>query len=173
VLSSGGVSGSVAEAPPIDRQRQQIIAGIALVVLGLAFWGLGGLGHTGIFLLVGGLFLAAYLYRREFGFLVPACLMLGLGLGLVTGGWLDELGQPSLLGLGTGFVAITLVGAIYERRWRWWPLAPGAGLVVLGLPRSQELFRTTFSHWPWLLVVLGVAIVIAALLRPGTGSVKS
>jgi hypothetical protein len=153
--------------------RQQAIAGVALIALGLALYFLRDLGYSLAFFLVGGGFLVAYFYRKEFAFLVPGCIILGLGLG--------SLGADSLLSfdasmpfwLGCGFIAITAIALLYQRVFTWWPLIPGAILILLGLPDAQRIMQQIFDNWQLILVAIGVLIVIRAFARPkrptGTG----
>ena len=99
-------------------QRQQIFAGLAMIVLGLGLYALkyfDQIGRSAIFFLVGGALLTAYFYRREFGFLIPGCLLLGLAGASFGRRSLFADGQSTLLGLGFGFVGIAVIGLIYER----------------------------------------------------------
>jgi len=154
-----------------DKRRRRVIAGLTLIVLGLALYALDlveGLGQAAVFFLVGGAFLAAYLARREYGFLVPAGILLGLGVGKVGQDTvLAFADKPIPFGLGCGFIAIWLIALLYERRSQWWPLIPGTVLILVGLPDTDELFGYLFGHWPLLLVVAGVIVLLIALLSPG------
>lgn len=145
------------------QKRQQLYSGTALIVLGLTLYFLrsfDGLGRSAIFLLVGGAFLAAYFYRREFGLLVPACLTSGLGVGMLgEGAFLDGY-NSKLVGLGLGFVAITLIALLYQRRFHAWPLIPGVVLFLLGVP---DAFDYALTNWPLILVALGVLILVRAI----------
>jgi len=151
------------------KRRQNIAAGATLIVLGLALFALDrfdGLGRTAVFFVLGAGFLAAYLARREYGFLVPAGVMLGLGLGRAGRGSLLEFSDnPVWLGLGCGFLAIWLIELIYRRRNQWWPLIPGTVLILVGLPDTDELFEYLLDNWPLLLVAAGVLLLIVAF-RP-------
>jgi len=148
------------------RQKQQAIAGLALIVLGLALYYLEALGPRAIFVLVGGVFLVAYLWRREFGFLVPGCILLGVGAGSL-GQRAPGVELSSGLALGLGFVAITVVGLAYERRLRWWPLVPGAALILVGLGVAPELLDAFRRHWPLALVAAGALVLAGALFGKG------
>jgi hypothetical protein len=148
-----------------QQQRQRAIAGFALVVLGLALYYLENLGHSLVLFLVGGGFLVFYFYRREFGLLIPGCIILSLGLGSIGSFAFPDFTQG--LALGLGFMAITVVALIYERRFVWWPLIPGAVLVLLNLPRGRELVRTVLDNWQLGLVVVGVIVLVSAFVRPG------
>jgi hypothetical protein len=149
-----------------QKQRQQAIAGIAMILLGLGLFYMQDLGNSVVFFLVGGGFLVGYLYRRESGFLIPACIILSLGVANL-GRWIDH-DISRMLVLGLGFVSFTVVTLVYERRFTWWPLIPGGSLVLLGLPRSRELTSVVLDNWQLLLVAAGVLVFIGAFFRPGS-----
>jgi hypothetical protein len=140
-----------------------MIAGAALIVIGLLlFWAERieeGISQGALFFLIGSVFLGAYLYRREYGFLIPACILLGLGFWQVASRALD-VRSPLYLGLGCGFVAIFVVARVYEKRSDWWPLIPGGILLVMAFGDLGDLFEYFFEHWPLALVVIGVLIVL-------------
>jgi hypothetical protein len=151
------------------RRRQRIVAGLTLIVLGLALYALQkfeGIGQATIFFLVGGAFLAAYFARREYGFLIPGCILLGLGAGSIGHDSFFFFGDSTLLGLGCGFVAIFLIALVYQRRTSWWPLIPGSVLLLVGLPDTERVFEILFDNWPLILVVIGLLILIGAVARP-------
>ena len=143
-----------------EQRRRQVYSGLALIALGLALWTVqrfDGLERSAIFFLVGGIFLAGYLYRREFGLLIPAGIICGVGVGM--------LGSvPMLVGIGVGFVGITVVSLVYERRFEGWPLIPGAILILVGM-REVELLEYVFDNWPLILVIIGVLILFGAIGR--------
>ena len=149
-----------------QQQRQKMIAGIALVILGLALYYLEDLGHSLVFFLVGGGFLVVYFYRRDFGMLVPGCIILSLGLGGVGSSAFPDFTKGMALGLG--FMAITVVALFYEKRLVWWPLIPGGVLFLLNLPRGRELVRKILDNWQLGLVVVGLIIFISAFVKPGS-----
>lgn len=149
-------------------RRQRVTAGIALIVLGLGLYWLHrveGIGEAAVFFLVGGAFLAAYLYNRTYGFLVPAGIMLGIGAGTVGAESLLDFGRPQFLGLGFGFILIFLIALLYERRSHWWPLIPGTVLILLGLPDADRIFSYLYRNWPLILVIAGALILLTALGR--------
>jgi drug/metabolite transporter (DMT)-like permease len=144
-------------------------AGLTLIVIGLALYALErieGVGRSAVLLVLGALFLAAYLSRRRYGFLVPAGILLGLGVGSIwEPRWLD-IGDPTVLGLGAGFVAIFLIALLVERRSHWWPLIPGGILILVGLPETEKLMQYLFANWPLILVAVGGIILLSSLGRP-------
>ena len=150
------------------QQRGRVAAGLALILLGAALYILernAGLDAAAVFFLIGGAFLAGYLYRREFGLLIPAGVLLGLGAGTLLEQTRFNYGQPTLWGLGLGFVCIYLIGLVYERKGRWWPLIPGGVLILLGLPRVGNVIDFLFANWPLILVLVGVMILIGSFRR--------
>ncbi|HXV76066.1 MAG TPA: hypothetical protein VD788_07055 [Candidatus Polarisedimenticolaceae bacterium] len=152
---------------PPDRQR--LISGMTLILLGAGLFWLHrseGIGEAAVFFIVGGSFLAAYLYRRNYGLLVPAGILLGLGAGVVGRDSLFAFGQARLLGLGFGFVAIFVIALAYERKTAWWPLIPGAALILLGIPDTEKIFDFLHRNWPLLLVVAGVLVLFGAFGKP-------
>jgi len=154
----------------LSKRRQRLIAGLTLILLGLALFALDrieGLGQAAVFFLVGGAFLAAYLARREYGFLIPAGVLLGLGLGKIgRHGLLGFADNPLPFGLGCGFVSIWVIALLYQRRSPWWPLIPGAILILVGLPDTEVWLQAVRDNWPLLLVVAGVIVLLAGLLGP-------
>ena len=153
-----------------QQKRLQIYSGAALIVLGLALYFLRsfeGLGLSAIFFLVGGAFFAVYFYRREFGLLVPACLTCGLGAGILGEDTFFQGYHSTLVGLGTGFVAITLIALLYQARFHAWPLFPGVILILLGIPDTDRILLYALSNWPLILVALGVLIVVRAISQRG------
>jgi hypothetical protein len=152
-----------------QEKRQRLIAGFAVIGMGLALWVLQryeAIGPSAFFFLIGGAFMAAYLARKEYGFLIPACILLGLGAGSIGAGSFFGFGDATWLGLGFGFVAIFLIALLYERKSHWWPLIPGAALILLGLDRTREVFAFLYENWPLALVLVGVLILLGAFGKP-------
>ena len=138
-------------------------AGLILIGVGLGFFFLqrwqGG-GST-IVLLLGAAFLVAYLLRRAFGFLVPAGILLGLGLGgLIDAPFLDD---ESTFGLGCGFVFIYLVAVSVERKAHWWPLIPGVILILVGFNDMRSVTSFLLDYWPLALVAIGLLLGFGVL----------
>lgn len=152
-----------------QEKRQRLIAGSAVIGMGLGLWvlqRLEAIGPSAFFFLIGGAFMAAYLARKEYGFLIPACILLGLGAGSIGGDSFLSFGDAMWLGLGFGFVAIFLIALLYERKSHWWPLIPGAALILLGLDRTREAFDFLYENWPLALVLVGVLILLGAFGKP-------
>ncbi len=148
----------------------QIAAGLALIVLGGVLLALerldaGAHGHL-LFILIGGVFVAGYLYRRAFGLLIPGALLLGIGGGLA----FEELdsrsfgdGENVALGLGAGFILIYVASMLYERRNRWWPLIPGGVLVIASLPEFVWM-EDVLDFWPVAVMAVGVLLLVRVIL---------
>jgi hypothetical protein len=150
------------------HKRQRITAGLVLIGLGLALFAMNKVGNIGpwaIFFVVGGAFLAAYFYQREYGFLIPACILMGLGAGNV-GKNVFDFDISGQMGLGLGFVAIFVIAFLYERRTHWWPLVPGAILIATSLTRFSDFVEFMVDNWPLALVILGILIMLGAFGRP-------
>ena len=85
-----------------------------------------------LFLVLGGAFAAAYwLGYRQFVYLVPAAILIGVGVGLLIPALFDtgSLSAPIFLGaLAAAFGAVTVLAP--ERRW---PLIPMILLAIIGI----------------------------------------
>lgn len=154
-------------------RRQRLATGVVLIAAGLVLFALQesrGLGEATVFLVLGAAFLAAYAYRRAYGLLVPAGVMLGLALGSLAAQPLSTWGDPGRLGLGLGFLSIWGIGKLYQGESHWWPVIPGGILILTALPATRRLFDYLFDHWPLLLVAIGAVLVAAALRTGRSGS---
>lgn len=157
---------------PDSGVGRQLTAGLVLIAVGVAlylFKRLEGLGEEVVLVVLGVAFLAAYFTRREYGFLVPGGILTGLGGAAVAREAFDRGGDVWQLGLGCGFVAIWVIGRLYEGRAHWWPLIPGGILILVGLPRTAWIMRSLAENWPLILVVVGVGVVLSAVLRRPAG----
>lgn len=145
-------------------KRAQLIPGLILIVLGVVFllmqyFDLG----PGLFLtLLGLVFLVPYALTRTYGLLIPGCILVGLGVGmLIERGARTEL---TVLGLGLSFIAIYAIHLIVTRASHWWPLIPGGILIVIGIadtiPQGQVLLE---KGWPLILIGIGLAVLFSAL----------
>lgn len=139
-------------------------AGMILIGVGLGFFFLQrwqGAGTSTILLLIGAAFLVAYLLRRAYGLLVPAGILLGLGLGgLLEARFLDD---EAVFGLGCGFVFIYVVALLVERNSHWWPLIPGVILILVGVNDMRSVTELVFDYWPLALVAVGLLLVFGVL----------
>lgn len=151
--------------PTQDRAR--IIAGAVLILLGIAFFVMNfveGLGQAVVLFGIGALLVAAYFYTRTYGFLIPGCILIGLGLGQLGEATLISFSGFSALSLGVGFIAIYLIDWLYRGGTHWWSLIPGGILVVTSLASASETIQVLLSRgWPLILVVIGLLILVGAL----------
>lgn len=157
------------EAIKQRRDNAAVTFGAVLVVVGAVL--LGGqvndvVAAAGPALWLGLGFLTWWAFSGNYGLLVPAGVLTGLGVGLM----LAEVGfygNPVALGLGVGFLAIYALDALRRRRASsWWPLVPGAVLVLAGLLQNTSGWDSLGElGWPLLLIVVGIIIIGGALAR--------
>lgn len=173
--STASTSTGPPEPPPAPEEDSgptlagQVAAGVALIVLGavlLALERTGGSPDHLFLILVGGVFAAGYFYKKAFGLLIPGGILIGLGSGLAY----DDLYSSSFVdaesaafGLGVGFLLIYVVSLLYERVNRWWPLIPGAVLVVAGFP-EWEWADQILDFWPVAVMAIGLFLLFRAVV---------
>ncbi len=152
-------------------QRDEMVFAVVLIIVGLIglatqVWqpseDLGGW----IVVLIGLGFIGAFLYTRQYGYLVPGGIMTGLGAGIVISQaitWTTDEGEGGtiVLGLGLGFIAIWLIaGLLNVARNHWWPLVPGGILAVVG---SALLVGGTavdlLDYWGIAIIAVGLVIL--------------
>ena len=154
-----------------DRKSRRLSAGLILIVIGLGLYlidRLEGIGEEAVLLIVGTAFLIAYFVRKNYGLLIPGCVLLGLGIGSVGRDSFLAFGESTMLGLGSGFIAIYVIARLNEGKSHWWPLIPGGVMLVMAIPRTQHLFAYVWDHWQLILVLIGVLILVGAF-RGGQG----
>ncbi len=144
-------------------QMNQILPGLILIALGILFL-LGRTALSGAVFLggLGAIFIIAYFGTRKYGWLIPGCILAGLGVGELMG-W-------SSLGLGLGFIAIFVVDLIVRGKSHWWPLIPG---VIISLDALNSRAGAVLApiqglinnFWPVLLIVIGVLLLFPNLRR--------
>ena len=136
-------------------------------------------------LLIGLIFLAAFLPKREYGFLIPGCIVSGVGVGVILAGVVDDpwSGAVVLLSIAGGFIAIWVVSVLIRRvdqGWPrgssrdaaqalWWPLIPGGILALIGLiVLVEDGFESDLLRWwPLLLIGAGIIVLLSARSRRG------
>lgn len=139
-----------------------MVVGVGLLVLQL----LEGVGQGGWLLFLGALFIAGYVYRRTYGFLVAGGILLGVGLGQVGEAVLDLGSGVGSVGIGLGFIAIYLIDRANRRSAPWWPLIPGGILVVTGLGDIGEPLSGVMDYlWPVVLILIGLALLFGMSRR--------
>jgi hypothetical protein len=118
-----------------------------------------------IVLIIGLGLLAAFTYTRQYGYLVPGGIMTGLGAGIIASESItltgEETGGVIVLGLGLGFLAIWLIGAIvHVAQHHWWPIIPGGILALVGgalLVGGQAV--QLLDYWGIILVAIGLFVL--------------
>lgn len=153
------------------KTRSRVATGVMLIVLGLGLYGMQfveGAGESVVLCLLGGLFVAGYLFTRGYALLVVGAIVFGLGIGSFGERELWFYGEFSKIGLGVGFVLIYVIQLLYERRSHWWPLIPGGVMLLLGFNawRNFRLFLFSEGGWPLILVIVGGLILLGAFRRP-------
>lgn len=143
------------------------LPGVILIVVGVTLFAvqLLHLDADVIVLVIGLVFAIAYAGSRRYGLLIPAGILTGLGAGIL----LDDfgvMGEPVVLGLGLGFLAIygaDLITSGARAPGRWWPLIPGAILTVIAGAESTfgaEGARVIQQGWPILLIAVGAWLLL-------------
>lgn len=120
-------------------------------------------------------FLVWGFYTRRFGFTIPGCILLGLGIPLLLSQAISGLedtgdGAVFVLGLAFGFAAISVIAPFFKERRAWWPLIPGGILGIVGASmlfgdRGLEILRALNFVWPIALVLIGVYLLFSPRLR--------
>ncbi len=165
------MSDRVTERP--ERDRGPLLAGLALFAVGASFLLMEftqGLGTATILVLMGAAFIIAYFDLHSDGLLVAGCVLLGLGVGSLvdTSGW--GFGSLTTAGIGAGFLAIFLIDLLYRRSARWWPLAPGAALLITGAAQQFPSAQAALTLvWPAALVLGGLGLVAITFTSRGDG----
>jgi len=164
----------IRSGPPSARRtgldRGQVIGGVVLITIGVLLLLARGVEDVGRFIPLGiaAVLLAAFVVTRQYGFLVPAGVLAGVGSGivLVSEDPTGTRGPLFLVALGLGFVSIWVLGSLFRLpENHWWPLIPGGILLAVGAltfagPEPQRLL----DYWPLLLVGAGVLVLAQAYL---------
>ncbi len=174
--SSAQLPGPSAESAPAEHSsRRRIAAGVALVAIGLVAL-LAQLTDWSILSWIilptlAVIFLVWGLVTRNFGLIIPAGILGGLGLGMITMvGPLSDLFagmQPGvfMLCFAAGWGFITLLSPITGDRVHWWPLIPGAviglvGLFLLGGGFSWAIMELMGYAWALILIGIGAYLLL-------------
>lgn len=168
----------------IPANRNALIGGLILIFGGaLALvgqvvpdsWGLG----FGLLVLLGlGLaFHIAGILTREAGWFIPGGILTGIGVGialveggplanLVPAGWLPgDDGGLFMLAFAGGWFLIPLTTALFTDETHWWPLIPGAIMLLIGLAAGfGSVFASALtligSLWPLALILVGLYVIV-------------
>ena len=153
-----------------DQKSRRMSAGLILIAIGLGLYlieRVEGIGDEAVLLIIGAAFLMAYFVRKNYGLLIPGCILLGLGVGSVGRHSFLAFGESTMLGLGLGFVSIFVIARLFEGKSHWWPLIPGGVMLIMAIPRTHNLFEYVWGHWQLILVLSGVLILIGAFRGEG------
>jgi len=143
------------------------LPGVILIAVGATLFaaGLLHLDADVVVLVIGLVFAGAFAVMRRYGLLIPAGILTGLGAGIL----LEDVGfagEPVMLGLGLGFLAIYAIDALTSgarEPGRWWPLIPGAIITVIAGASGtfgQEGARAIEQGWPILLIAVGAWLLM-------------
>lgn len=149
------------------RDMNGWLPGVILIVVGVTLFAvqLLHLDADVIVLVIGLVFGTAYAGIRRYGLLIPAGILTGLGTGILLEDF-GVMGEPVVLGLGLGFLAIYGVDLLTSGArgpGRWWPLIPGAILTVIAGAESTfgaEGARVIQQGWPILLIAVGAWLLL-------------
>ncbi|MDE3100861.1 MAG: hypothetical protein KGJ98_01350 [Chloroflexota bacterium] len=164
--TQGGAAASarVAGAPP---RRRGVLGGLVVFAIGLAFL-LQALSFPAasafLFIALGGAFVAAYvLGYRQYVYLVPGAVLVGLGIGLLLPTVFD-LGQfaaPIFFGaLAAALVCVTLLAP--DRRWLLIPAVPLAVIAIAGVFGRVDLVPVAAQPFilPLVLMLVGAYLLV-------------
>lgn len=126
---------------------------------------------------VGAAFVVWSLVSRVWGLLIPGCVILGVGGGILIhkafglGG--TGKGGVFLICMAAGWFLLTLLSAVGFRKRVLWPMIPGGVLALIGaIQLSGSDARAYFSllndYWPIAAIVVAVWILFTSA-RGGTG----
>ncbi len=141
------------------KTNKKSVAGIILILIGILLFLSQHIDNFHDFfslLLIGSVFLFLYFTRKKIGFLIPGCILIGLGLGQLLDNSLNWIGDMDAIGLGFGFLLIYLITNIWEKQSYWWPLIPGVFLITVGFSDGSSFL---VKSWPLILVVIGLIII--------------
>jgi hypothetical protein len=159
--------------------RRNLNVGIALVAVGGFFLlrrELNWRGPGPILLLIGTVLFVAAALRDFQGPIVPAGVLLGLGVGFLLRDPLLPWMPPwatLLLGLGAGLLMAASIERTRSVGRRPAPILPGIVLIAIAaftaLSRNvvlpEKLLESAWRLWPWALVAAGIALVVQAMRR--------
>jgi hypothetical protein len=143
------------------------LPGVILIAVGVTLFAvqLLHLDADVIVLVIGLVFTIAFAGTRRYGLLIPAGILSGLGLGILLEDFKVQ-GEPVVLGLGLGFLAIYVADVLTSGArapGRWWPLVPGAILTIIAGAESTfgaEGARLIEQGWPILLIAAGAWLLL-------------
>ena len=170
--------------PPKKRDRGGLAAGILIIGIGLFLLLAQFVPDAGrwIVLFIGLAFLVAFVAKREYGFLIPGCIVGGVGVGIVLEGLVGDpwSGAVILFSIAGGFFAIWVVSMLMrsvDKDWPrgdakdakdalWWPLIPAGILGIIGLVvLADDIDSDLLQWWPVLIIGAGLIVLAASMRR--------
>ncbi len=158
------MSAAAAAARP---RRRGVLGGLVVFAIGLAFLlqtFSPAAAAAFLFIALGGAFVAAYVVGyRQYVYLVPAAVLLGLGIGLLLPTIFD-LGQyaaPIFFGaLAAALVSVTLLAP--DHRWPLLPAVPLAIIAVAGVLGRVDLVPIAAQPFilPLVLMLVGAYLLV-------------
>lgn len=171
---------SVAKQNDKSEKKNTIVAGAALVIIGLVVLAGQLLDSPSIGLLIlptlALIFLAWGLIARTIGFIIPGGILAGISAGVFL---MDKLapetqgeteGAIFMLAFAGGWALITLLSFATREGFQWWPLIPGGimaaigGLLLVG-DAGVKVLELSQYLWPIALIVVGLAIILRRYMR--------
>ncbi len=153
--------------------REGVVFAIILIIVGVGALAMQIMPDAGawILLLIGLGFLAAFAVLRSYAALIPGGILTGLGAGILASQSIalkdEATGGVIVLGLGLGFIAIWVIGAlIHVAEHHPWPLVPGGILSIIGVSllvggQAIEVMR----FWPVVVIAIGVVVLWRAVVE--------
>jgi hypothetical protein len=158
------------------RRHWLLAAGGALVAAGALLFVLliTGVSILGTLILAPGLLLLALAigWRPFYGLYLPGLALVGWGGGMIVDKALHSPMYLSLVGLGAGLVLAWIIRRVQAGWAHLWPLVGGVFVGALGvLVGLHSPWSIVWHAWPLLIVAVGVALVVRAVLpaRRGAG----
>ncbi len=160
---------------PDSKTRNTIVAGLALIIIGLVVLAVQFLDTPAIGLLIlptlAIIFLAWGLITRTFGLIIPGGILAGIGAGVIlmeTGTFAAQgEGEAAvfLLAFAGGWALITLLSIFTNDRLQWWPLIPGGIIAAIGAllmagAAGLKVLELSQYLWPVALIVVGISIIL-------------
>ncbi len=171
----------IAEQSSSTKTKNGLVAGVALIVIGLVALAAQLLDSPNLGMLIlptlAIIFLAWGLITRTFGLIIPGGILAGIGLGaiLVESDLTSQhelmQGGVFMLAFASGWVLITLLSVFTTNHLQWWPLIPGGimaaigGLLLAG-DAGLKVLELSEYLWPIALIVVGLAIILRRYIRP-------
>ncbi len=158
-------------SPRADPRRSvdhgPIAGGVVVVGIGVFLLFAQMVPDAGLWIpfIIGLVFLAAFVARREYGFLVAGSIIAGVGAGVVLAQRVpgEFAGAAMLLSMAAGFLAIWAISTLLRLpEAHWWPFIPGGILAFIGVVQLSD--AGVLRWWPIILVAIG-AIIIANSVR--------